>query len=519
VTATEIVWSPQPGPQRAAIECPVPDIFFGGQRGGGKTDWLLGDFIEQESKYGGHAHGILFRRTLEPELAEVIKRSKQIFPLLGWTYSEQKHVWTAPSGATLKLAYLEREVDATNYQGHSYTWVGFDEAGNWATPDAVDIMWATLRSAHGVPCVRRLTGNPGGVGHHWLKQRYIVPSPPYEPHRWQPQPETHPHLWIESVFIPSRLEDNVLLMQNDPGYEDRIAAATFGRQALWQAWRYGNWDVIAGAYFSEWNQELHVLPEFLPPPGWTAMAGMDAGVRNPSWLGLAVKGPEGDVVVTHEWYWRQKDFFTAGEEVALAMRKIRINELPEEWDWNQLTIWGDSSMFADSGVGGLTQASEFQRGLDSVFGEGRAPNVVSAATVKGPGSRRIGAALVIQMLHYERAPDGSVPPHKRPLLRIHQRCEHLIRTLPALPVSPRDPEDVDTAAEDHPFDGLKMMLLANEPAPEARTRSDRSEHQHPGFHRDGSRVRPKKPLADRIKEWQETHRPPGSPFNGPMRPM
>ena len=523
---TSVVWAPQPGPQWAAIHCPIEDLFFGGQRGGGKTDFLLGDFARQEAEYGQHAHGILFRRKLT-ELDEVVKRARQLYLPLGWDYNEQKKTWTAPSGATLKFRYLDRDADAALYQGHQYTWMGFDEVGTWPTPTPIDELWATLRSAHGVPCVRRLTGNPGGVGHHWLKERYIRPARPYEPHRWQPQADTHPDLWINSVFIPSRLEDNVILMQNDPGYEGRIAAATHGNKALWQAWRYGNWDVVAGAFFSEWNEEQHVLDRFTPPPEWQPMAGMDAGTRSPSWLGLAFRGPEGDTVVTHEWYWKNKDFLTAGREVGFKMRMIPPYQLPGGMNWPALTIWGDSSMFQDSGVGGLTQATEFQKGLDEAFGGSEhSPKLVSAATVKGPGSRHIGAALVAEMLHWEANADGVVPPHKRPMLRAHRRCANLIRTLPALPVSPKDPEDVDTEAEDHPFDGLKMMLLANVPGPARREREDRDlDNQHPGLDQFGARRRPKKLQMDQ-QEWTARYgggfstgtRPPTYGVNGGMTP-
>ncbi len=502
--STRVAWAPQPGPQWAAIHCPVPDLFYGGQRGGGKTDYLLGDFARQEYEHGPYAHGILFRRSM-PELDEVIKRSRQIYGLLGWDYSEQKKTWTAPTGATLKLRFLDRDADAALYQGHQYTWLGVDEAGTWPSPAPIDELWATLRSAQGVPCVRRLTGNPGGVGHHWLKERYITPAMPFEAHAWQPQPELNPTLWLTSVFIPAKLEDNAILMANDPKYEERIAAAAAGNVALWQAWRYGNWDVIAGAFFSQWDREQHVVHEFTPPPEWEMFAGMDAGVRHHSWIGLIVRGPEGDTVVTHEWYWKGKDFETAGHEVAWQMKRIPPSQLPEGWDWKALTVWGDSSMFSDTGVGGLTQATEFQRGMTQVFG-GRSPSLVSAGTVKGPGSRRMGAALVSQMLHFERSPDGTVPAHKRPLLRVHARCKDLIRTLPAMPVSRTDPEDVDTESEDHPYDGLKMALLANPTAPERKVREDRDENQHPGLRLDGARRRPKRPLGERIRDWEEEQR-------------
>lgn len=517
----QIAWAPQPGPQTAALTCPVHDLFYGGQRGGGKTDYLLGDFAQHAGLYGKHAHGILFRRTYD-ELDEVIKRSRQIYGVLGWTYHEQKRTWTSPEGATLKMRYLDRDADATHYQGHSYTWMGFDEVGVWPSPAPLDELWACLRSAAGVPCVRRLTGNPGGVGHHWLKSRYITPALPFTPHRWQPQPDLAPDLWITSVFIPAKLEDNLLLMRNDPGYEGRIAAATRGNTALWQAWRYGNWDVIAGAAFEEWNQAQHVLARFTPPEGWEVFGGMDAGTRNPSWLGLMARGPEGDTVVTHEWYWRNKDFLTAGKEVGAAMRRMPQDQLPAGWDWRALVVWGDSSMFSDSGVGGLTQASEFQRGLDLAFGgHERAPTLASAATVKGPGSRRMGVSLVRQLLHWETAPDGTVPAHKRPKLRIHVRCKDLIRTLPALPISPKDPEDVDTEAEDHPFDGLKMALLANVPGPERVQDQGYTENRHPGLGPKGRRRRPTR-LSE--TEWvdqmqQQGHFATGIQMGGPMVPL
>lgn len=511
MTATLLsAWKPQAGPQVAAISCPVEDLFYGGQRGGGKTDFLLGDFGRQVEHYGEHAHGILFRRTL-PQLDEVIKRARQIYKPMGWTYVEQKKTWTSPRGATLKFRYLDRDADAGEYQGHQYTWEGFDEVGGWPSPEPLDELWACLRSAQGVPCVRRLTGNPGGVGHHWLKARYITPARPFTPHRWQPQPETHPDLWITSIFIPAKLEDNQLLMRNDPTYEGRIAAATKGNKALWQAWRYGNWDVVAGAMFDEWNPEQHVLRTFYPPTGWALMAGMDGGVRNPSWLGFAVKGPEGDIVWLREWYWKEKDFYDAGYDVGQQMDLLAPGSLPAGADLSDLVIWADSGMFEETGVGGLTQATEFQRGLaDGLGGYHLAPKLVSAGPMKKKGSRRTSCALVRQYLHWEADETGKVVPRHRPLMRFHERCEHLVRTLPALPVDRDDPEDVDTEAEDHPYDGLRYALMANVPNPLRPMHQTHDENRHPGIDALGQRRRPVKPLADRQREqalerWQQEH--------------
>jgi hypothetical protein len=140
-------------------------------------------------------------------------------------------------------------------------------------------------------------------------------------------------------------------------------------------------------------------------------------------------------------------------------------------------------MYSDSGIGGLTQAFEFQRGLDGIFGgNARAPKLVSAATVKGKGSRHMGAALVAQMLHWEAAPDGSVPPTSD--------------------------------------DGLKMALLANPPAPLQPERQERNENQHPGFvpHDGGPnptllrRHRPKKPFQQQTDGWNVRYGVPHGPF-------
>lgn len=499
-------WAPNSAPQEALLSCPIADVFYGGARGGGKTDGLLGDFAAHAGKYGQHARGALFRRTRTPELEEVIARSHEIYGPLGWTYHEQKHTWTAPNGATLRLRYLERDADANLYQGHNYTWLGFDEAGNWPSPIPLDKLLATLRSAHGVPCVRRLTGNPGGVGHHWLKARYITPARPYTVHRYQPQPESLPDLWVEAVFIPSTLDDNPAL--RGTGYETNIAAATAGNTALWQAWRYGNWDVVAGAAFSEWRSDLHVLRSFNPPQHWLPVGGFDGGIRHQSWLGLGALGPEGDLVTCYEWYWQGKDYEIAGYDVGRAMLGITDLVIGPE-----LLIATDDAQFNNLGIGGRTQATDFQSGLKRALGP-RAPTLVAVG--KGKGSRVQRVALAHQMLRWEEAEDGTVPPRMRPKARFHQRCEHLIRTLPALPVDPDNLEDVDTDAEDHPFDGWSYMVKLNTAPPEAPVGQPQYQDRERGWHRDGT---PRRPHVLGFDEEHERHlaETEGSGFRSGMR--
>jgi hypothetical protein len=120
--ATEytIGWEPQPGPQTALLACPVFEVFFGGARGGGKTDGMLGEWASHADLHGKYAVGLMVRRE-RVQLLETIERSRQIYGPIGARYNDQDKMWRWPNGARLRFAYLERDADADAYQGHSYT--------------------------------------------------------------------------------------------------------------------------------------------------------------------------------------------------------------------------------------------------------------------------------------------------------------------------------------------------------------------------------------------------------------
>jgi hypothetical protein len=191
----------EPGPQKALVDCPFPEIFFGGARGGGKTDGVLGKYALKAKRWGAAFNAVFFRKEM-PQQDDLIERAKEIYLPLGAQWKEQAKMFVMPWGGRVRFRPLESVADAEKYQGQSLTDVAVEEAGNYPLPAPIDRMQAVLRSAQGVPTQLILTGNPGGPGQSWIKVRYIDPAPlgmvPII--RTLPNGATH-----TAVFIPSKV--------------------------------------------------------------------------------------------------------------------------------------------------------------------------------------------------------------------------------------------------------------------------------------------------------------------------
>lgn len=226
------IWLPQPGPQTSFITCPIDDVLYGGARGGGKTDSLLGRAITRSLRHAGMYRGLLLRRTYD-ELDEVNGRAHELLDPIGARWRAARHMWEFPWGGWLKMRFLQRDADASRYQGHSYNDLLIDEAGNFPDPAPIDKLVATLRDKNGVPPRMAMSANPGGPGHVWLVERYIKPSPPGVPF-FDPTTDAH------RVYIPSLLTDNPALLGRDPKYLQRLRRS--GPAWLVRAWLLGDWN-------------------------------------------------------------------------------------------------------------------------------------------------------------------------------------------------------------------------------------------------------------------------------------
>lgn len=440
----EIIWLPQPGPQTALLECPAFEVFFGGARGGGKSDGILGDWMAHATKYGEHARGIMVRREAV-QLEDIISRSHQLFNRLGWAWNGSTKTWLSPAKATLRFRHLWDEVAAEAYQGHAYTRLYPEELTNWPNDRPLLRMSATLRSAAGVPVGIRATGNPGGVGHNWVKGRYFDPAPPMTP-------ITDPKTGQIRVFIPSRLVDNPALTSSDPSYADRLRDV--GSPELVRAWLEGDWNIVAGGALDDlWQAERHVYEPFPIPPSWRRFRSFDWGSSKPFSVG----------------WWAQSDGTSA--KGAPQLPKGSLVRTAELYGWNGKPNEGCRRLATE--VAREILAAEAQMGLTGKVAPGPADSAIYAAengvciaddmarvgvrwteADKRPGSRKAGLERVRAMLKASIA-----NPREAPSLVFFSTCRHAIRTLPTLPRDSRDPDDVDTAAEDHCYDEVRYSCM------------------------------------------------------------
>ena len=454
------MWEPQSGNQAAALAADfIDEVFYGGERGGCKSDFQLGFQEDGEIEHKKYWRGIMFRKTYT-ELEELQGRALEIFPESGAIYKAQSsadypysNCWYWSNGATVKMRYIEHERDYGRYHGHQYTGLSMDEVTEYPTPNGLLKMLSTLRSAHGVPCSARLTGNPGGVGHGWVKQRYIDVAPPYKPF-------TDEETGFTRMFIPSKMDDNQILLEQDPKYRSRILAATHGNDVLRKAWLDGDWNIIAGAYFNKWSQD-HILDPFILPAHWTRFMSGDWGSAKPfsfGWWAVAADDtfvnnvwiPQGAMIRYREWYGIEKmSNGMVKPDTGLKMNAESVGSgikerCEEKLDYAVL----DPACFAKDGGPSL---QERMRRAGAPF-------------FKRADNKRVGKMGAVggwdQMRSRLEGEDFGEPMGQRPMIYCFSTCSDSIRTIPLLQHDDTRPEDVDTTMEDHAADEWRYACMS-----------------------------------------------------------
>ena len=472
---TKLVWSPQEGPQHALVDCPLPEVFFGGSRGGGKTDGVLGKWALKDRSYGDKFNAVMFRRTTVSS-EDAIERSKQIFEPLGGKFNEQKLRWRMPSGGRVAFAYLDSVDDANEYQGRNLTDAWVEEAGQYPDPAPIDRLFGVLRSASGVPVQLILTANPGGSGQGWIRDRYqLVPFPK------APKIVTREKngVTVRMAVIPSRITDNRLLLQSDPEYVTRLSLV--GSSQLVRAWLDGDWNAIEGAFFDDWSEQKHVLAPFEIPRDWTRFRSMDWGSKRPFSVGWwAIAGddwrclhaakrttdiiPRGALVRFREWYGSNGQ-----PNIGLKLTAEQVADGIKQRESGESIAYGvlDPAAFAEDG--GPSIAERMAR-LGVSFRPADNKRVAARGAMGGWD----------QMRSRMRG-DGE-----NPMLFVFSTCRDFIRTVPLLQHDQSRPEDLDTEAEDHVADEARYACMSRPYTPPVKVADVKV---MPGYSRVGDRPR------------------------------
>jgi Terminase large subunit, T4likevirus-type, N-terminal len=427
------MWLPQIGPQQTAIEADWCDeLFFGGARGGGKSDYLLGDYLE-DIDLGAVWRGIMFRKTYM-ELEELQIRASEIFPAVGGVYKVSKSVdfpfsncWYFPNGATLKMRYLEHERDADGYQGHQYTWIGFDELTNHATPYGYNKLKACLRNSHGISGRIRSGGNPGGKGHIWVKARFIDVAPAYTPF-------DDPATGLTRMFIPSKVTDNKFLRDNKQ-YISLLKSS--GSVELVKAWLDGDWDVVAGAFFDCWNRDKHVIKAFVIPKDWPRFRSFDWGSAKPhsvGWWAIAdgsTDQPRGALIRYREWYGMREP------NVGLKLTAEEVADGIIQRSGNDKFVYSVADPSCWKVDGGPSIAERMQK---------------RGVLWRRADNQRING--------WDQMRQRFVGMDGQPMIYCFDTCIDSIRTVPLLQHDDLHAEDLDSDMEDHAADDWRYACMS-----------------------------------------------------------
>ncbi len=343
-------------------------------------------------------------------------------------------------------------------------WQGWEELCTWPNDQCYKRMFSCARTTNPkVPIRIRSTANPYGVGHNWVKKRWNLPvlaNRLYgEVQRFKlPGADSE----IARVAIHGELAENKLLLHADPSYVSRLRESARNEQEL-RAWLYGDWNIVAGGMFDDvWSPSHHILPDFdltRIPKTWRIDRSYDHGQSKPFSVGwwaesngepIEVEGQwigkvQGDLIRISEWYgWDGK---RDNEGLRLTSPEIArgIVEHEKEMGIHSRVKAGaaDSSIFDN------------YEGNKSVAGDMRRFGVRWEPIDKGPGSRKQGWEQMRKMLRAAIPIEGI---REEPGLFILENCKQFQRTVPVLPRSDRDLDDVDTEAEDHVGDEVRYRL-------------------------------------------------------------
>jgi hypothetical protein len=413
---------------------------------------MLGKWALKERTSGPAFNAIMLRRTTVSS-EDAIDRSQQIYGPLGGKLNRSTLTWRMPHGGKVSFRYLDKVTDADEWQGRNITDVWIEEAGQYPIPAPIDKMFGVMRSAAGVPVQMVLTANPGGPGQNWIRDRFGLYPFPRRPKMITAEVNQGT---IMCSVIPSRIQDNAIMLAADPGYVDRLYLV--GSAELVRAWLEGDWSAIEGAFFGEWNESKHVLDPFAIPSDWTRFRSGDWGFATPfsiGWWAIVpddyVHGggvlPRGAMVRYREWYG------ASGPQVGLRLTSAEVAKGIVEASGAETFAYSVMDPSAFNHVSGPSIAEDFLTCPTPVVWK-RGDNKRTAKEGAMGGWNAMRGRL--RGVDYDPNVRGS----GTPMIYCFRSCIGSIRTIPVLQHDLLKPEDLDTLAEDHAADDWRYACMS-----------------------------------------------------------
>lgn len=416
---------------------------YGGTKGPGKTESILRESLRQVNnpKY----RCIIFRRTF-PRLGEIIDRSFKYFPGLGLKFSDKDiqiklPAWTAPSGAKIAFGHLQHEQDKYNYQGKEFHVQLFDEIQEFTETQYLYVMAQNRTSDKSIECYIRSTANPGGVGHAWVKRRFIDtlfnPKDPYAIRMGffrrinDEDIETGPNdpYARSRSFVYATLDDNPSI---DSNYVATLHQLPEQDQ---KAFLRGDWEIFAGQFFQTWRNHIHVKDEAINPY-FRKFISLDYGFAAPSSVGWWQVDYDGNLHRYRELYKERLTYSEIGKQI----RKLTPQDETIDYCVADPAIWGDKSHHKE-GYEGESGAETLRNELSGFTG-----------VIAADNDRVIGWGRMRIMLEPNK--EG------KPQITCSPRCKDSIRTIPGLIHDEIKVEDVNSDGEDHAADEWRYALMS-----------------------------------------------------------
>lgn len=406
----------------------TPISFYGGAKGGGKSKGVRDIMLLRRFQYA-KTHGGLFRRTYKELEGNHIRPLFKDFPQLREYWNEGKKILTLPNGSTLEFCHAENEKDVDLYQGREFEDLAIEEAGQWTEGMFRKLLGSNRSSTPGFQPRALLTGNPGGVGHSWLKRLFVD-------RRFNTRERPSDY-----AFIQALVDDNAALIHNDPDYVHRLESEP--NEALRKAYRYGSWDIFAGQFFSEIRREVHLVKPFTIPRHWTRFGSYDFGFNHPAAFGWFACNEDGDVYLYQELIRSQMRVDQFAFELNRHHHTADLSPIVAGWD-----CWAKKSVL-QSGTP-PTVAEEFLKH--------------NICLTRASIDRIQGASQVRNYLAWQNLANGR----NKPRFFIFETCPISFDCLTRMEYDPDRPEDVlkidatdgDPLSGDDAYDMIRMGLMS-----------------------------------------------------------